>query len=338
MASIVSISEKNFFFEALVDWPKERLEYIKSWKQAFRRDGYEDRIDWLAGSPLNKTYLLKDEKGSIAAAYSLIRNRAINSGCIIQTAICNNVFCIPEYQGLNLFVRIGRLSLAHSASDYELAYGFPNSAAIAGHKRVGWKFIDSAFNITISLTNRDNSFSLDEGYPSPILAEQLTESNMLEICKQMADIGLTKGLSTMDSLSIAKSEEYIYWRFFSRPRTQDRAYYVLGTSDGVMLFSVYHPNGQINILDIQASDNRNEHVLLKSMMQFAYSSNINSIKLFGCRDSKLALSMQALISGKEEDVRHEGVNMIINNLGKEQTFCGQDRLACSMGFLDNDVY
>lgn len=337
MTTIISIREKDFYFEPLVDWPRERLGYIRAWKLAFGRDGYEDRIDWLIGSRLNKTYVLRDQKGSIAAAYSLIENLAVDSGSILNSAICNNVFCIPEYQGLNLFVRIGRLSLADSASAYAFGYGFPNQAAIAGHKRVGWECLDNAFNISIKLVNGDKSDSLDANFPSPVLAEQLTEDKRQEVCTKMADIALNKALAK-GNLTITKSEEYIHWRFFVRPKTEDRSYYVLSTKDSAMLFSVYHPRKQINILDIQASDDSNESALLKSLVHFSYSSNIQSIKLFGCRESKLAVGIKTLINNKVENIQYESVIMIVNTFGREQAHHKQLRLPCSMSFLDNDVY
>ena len=338
MTTAISISGRNFYFEPLVNWTRERLDYIVAWKLAFGRDGYEDRIDWLIGSTLNQTYVLRDEKGLIAAAYSLIGNRSLYAGSIINTAICNNVFCVPEYQGLNLFVRIGRLSLADSASDYRFAYGFPNQAAIAGHKRVGWKLLGDAFDISIKLLNTDKFYLLNVDHPSPVPVEQITEDRRLEVCKYMANIALTKALSTKNSLSIAKNEEYLYWRFFHRPKTEDRSYYVLGVSDALMIFSVYHPLNEINILDFQASDSGNESVVLRGLVHFACSSSIRTIKLFGCRKSKLTSSIQSACDIKEEDIDYKGVNMIINSLGREQVDLENFRLPCSMSFLDNDVY
>lgn len=337
MTTNISISEKTFLFEPLIDWPKERLAYMSAWKLAFCRDGYEDRIDWLIGSTLNKTYVLRDQKGSIAAAYSLIRNQAICSGSRISIAICNNVFCIPEYQGLNLFVRIGRLSLADAKSDYAFAYGFPNPAAIAGHKRVGWKFLDNAFNISIKLVYSDISILEDAGLHYPVQLDQINQDERLEICTRLAYIASTKALAK-DVLTIVKSREYIYWRFFCRPKTEDRTYYVLSNRDSVILFSVYHPQRQINILEFRASGDRSELALLKSLVNFACTSNIQSIKLFGCKDSKVAMSIKRLVDGEKDIVHYEGVNMIVKALGREHTDYSQFGLPCSMSFLDNDVY
>jgi hypothetical protein len=337
MATPILISEKTFLFEPLVDWPKERHAYISAWKLAFCRDGYEDRIDWHIGSTLNKTYVLRDQKGSIAAAYSLIRNQAICSGSVINLAICNNVFCIPEYQGLNLFVRIGRLSLADAESDYAFAYGFPNPAAIAGHKRVGWKFLDNAFNISISLVNNDISSLADVDLYYPVQLDQINEDERLEICSKIAHIASVNA-TAKDKLTIVKNKEYVYWRFFCRPKTEDRTYYVLNNKDSAMLFSVYHPHRQINILDFQASSDKGEQTLLKSLVSFACTSNIHCIKLFGCKDSNLAMSLKLLVNSEEDIVHYEGVNMIVNALGRDHTDYGQLGLPCSMSFLDNDVY
>ena len=114
MSQSVSISGHEFFFEKINDWESERAAYIDAWKLSFEREGYEDRIDWLIGSHLNRTYVLKDCSGAIVAAYSLLENQIFRSGSFLESAICNNVFCVPQYQGLNLFVRIGRLSLRDS--------------------------------------------------------------------------------------------------------------------------------------------------------------------------------------------------------------------------------
>lgn len=338
MATPISISDQIFYFEPLIDWSKNRLKYISAWKLAFGRDGYEDRIDWLIGSPLNKTYVLRNEKGSVVAAYSLIRNQIVHLGSITESAICNNVFCIPKYQGLNLFVRISRLSLADSASNYTFAYGFPNPAAIAGHKRVGWQILDDAFNISIKLLNIDKTYSSNVNHPLPVPIEQLSRDRQLEICKQMADIALIKSLSSKKILSIAKSREYIYWRFFYRPKTEDRSYYVLGNADVLMLFSVHHAKNEINILEFQTSDARNESDVLENLVHFAYCHNVRAIKLFGCAKSKLAKSIQMKFNIAEEDVHYEKVNMIVNSLEREQLNLEQSSLPCSMSFLDNDVY
>jgi hypothetical protein len=338
MSTTISISGRDFYFEKLTDWPKERLEYIRAWKLAFGRDGYEERIDWLIGSPLNKTYVLRDKKGLIVAAYSLIRNRIMHSGSLVDSAICNNVFCIPDYQGLNLFVRIGRLSLADSASDYAFAYGFPNPAAIAGHKRVGWKLSHDAFNISIKLSNKDKFNSLNASYSPAVLSEALARGKQQEICKQMADIALTKAISAKKNLSVVKSEEYIYWRFFHRPKTEDRSYLVLTTKGAHVLFSVYKPRNEINILDFQALTDSSESAVLESLIYYAYAKDVHTIKLFGCSGNRLVLGMQEILGAKEDDVHYEGVNMIVTALGGEQIDFEQSKLQCSMSFLDNDVY
>lgn len=338
MSQIITVSEQNFCFQRITDWPKERLEYISAWKLAFGRDGYEDRIDWLIGSPLNRTYVLKNEKGSIVAAYSLIRNRAVYAGSIIDAAICNNVFCVPEYQGLNLFVRIGRLSLADSASSYAFAYGFPNPAAIAGHKRVGWKFLNHASNVAIRLPNKKKFPLVNSNYTSPVPVEQLTEEKRMNICKQLADISLTKALSAKNTLSISKSKDYIYWRFFQRPKTEDRTYYVLTSSGTNMLFSVYHPLAEINILEFQASNQEHESDLIKSLAHFAHINNLRAIKIFGCRDSGLALRIQNVLNDNKEEVCLDASSMIVNKLKRDDIDFEQFMLPCSMSYLDNDVY
>lgn len=338
MPTPISISDRTFFFERLSDWPNERSEYIRAWNLAFRRDGYEERINWLIGSQNNRTYLLRDEKRSIVAAYSLMRNRMVNSGSIVESALCNNVFCVPEYQGLNLFVRIGRLALADSASAYAFAYGLPNSGAIAGHKRVGWKFLDDAFVICIKLPTTAEPASLDGQSASPIQAELVDSNWRQEICKKMANIALSNAISSKKRLSIAKDEEYIKWRFFDRPKTPDRSYYVLTNGEAHMLLSVYHPRREINILDFQATSTKYESDLLRNLLSFANANNIRAMNLFGCSENRVVQDIKESLSLGNEDIQYEGIDVIATGLGEKRVGVEQSGLQCSMSFLDNDVY
>ena len=60
------------------------------------REGYEDRIDWLIGSHLNRTYVLKDCSGAIVAAYSLLRIQFLDQG------LFNQLFAIMCFVCLNI--------------------------------------------------------------------------------------------------------------------------------------------------------------------------------------------------------------------------------------------
>ena len=337
MAHSLSISGQEFCFERL-DWPSERDAYIEAWKKAFSRDGYEDRIDWLIGSPLNRTYIIKNNTNSIVAAYSLIKNRMFKSGSIVESAICNNVFCVPEFQGLNLFVRLGRLSLSDAASDYEFAYGFPNSLAIAGHRRVGWKVLTDACNISIKLIET-RGWTLGK-FAVPIMVEDFSESDRKHICKEMEDATFAKVISIDKPLSPIKTKDYIYWRFFDRPKTADRTYYVLPVPKAYMLFSIYHPRSEINILDFQPLNHNSEQFALQSLYLFARRNKIKALKLFGCRKSELPHKLISLMGKSDFDIHYENVSMIVNQLGnkdsafQESTPCPAQSVILITMFID----
>ena len=221
-----TISQEPFSFELIQDWRAERSAYIQAWQLAFDREGYEERIDWFIGSPLNRTYILKDQSGTVAAAYSLCVNHLMLSGLQYEIAVCNNVFCVPRYQGLNLFVRIGRLALNDAARTLLMAYGFPNRSAMAGHKRVGWSTKNSISEVTVKFSDLRLKRSNHEA-ANIRKASDIHSNHQRNICSSLS-INASRRISATDkAFGIVKSTDYYNWRFFQRPATKDRTYWYL---------------------------------------------------------------------------------------------------------------
>ena len=86
-----------------------------------------------------------------------------------------------------------------------------------------------------------------------------------------------KVISIDKPLSPIKTKDYIYWRFFDRPKTADRTYYVLPVPKAYMLFSIYHPRSEINILDFQPLNHNSEKFALQSLYRFARRNKIKAL-------------------------------------------------------------
>ena len=157
------------------------------------------------------------------------------------------------------------------------------------------------------------------------------------ICKKIADSVCRVSSKSEHLISTAKTVDYINWRFFGRPVTSDRTYHVISLPDACLLFSVYYPRDEINILEFCSSSDSGKYEALTSLRLYADLNQINSIKFFGCRNSHLARDILNLFS-QESDVHFERLDMIVHSLGKPSIDFDVTTLVCSMSFLDNDVY
>lgn len=332
----LSISGKNFFVEEL-SWPAHSAEYITAWKDAFGRSGYSTRVKWLVGSSNNTTYIMRNESGRIVAGYSIISNHAISMGRKKLIGCCNNVFCIKEYQGLNLFVRLSRTALEIASIRYYFLYGFPNAIALPGHRRVGWRLIGGVSEIFILFQDLVVKRTDDKSYCLPVNTQALTPSQKSEIAHSIAV--LAANTSATNNLSyIVRSSEFYSWRLFERPSTPDREYYVIDGESCIMLFSIYFPSREINILNVQASSGIAFNKVLHSLKMFALDQSIEGFKFLDYSNGHLFSLIKAAHRESVLAFKAAPQNFILNYLGSSICESERDSICHSISLFDNDVY
>ena len=247
------IKGNKFYFKEMSDWSLYRSRYIDAWQSAFQRNEMHESLEWMLGTHLNKTYLIEDSKGVIAAAYSLLTNQCLVDKKSVSIGLCNNVFCNKKYFRYKLFDLISHLSLDKASKNYNFAYGFPNRLAIRGHQRVGWNLPDPVELFLCKSLNKANDIFTNISSEIREL-KSLNEEEINQFCETISSFSKRSAEQSNNS-RISKSFDYYFWRFFQRNLLVDRDYYVCFNDYAICFFSVYKPNPQLNILDFQWLDN-----------------------------------------------------------------------------------
>ncbi|WP_201590305.1 GNAT family N-acetyltransferase [Psychrobacter pulmonis] len=181
-----------------------RDKFISTWEKAFDRKLDRAIYDWIFNDK-NIIYALSDDD-KITAGYCLYPFDCIYNKKREIALLCNNVFVHPDYQGKNLFVKIGKLALNDVASKGlgVIAYGIPNRLALPGHKRTGW---DVRPRINFISANRKKNTE----YESIFKRGSLTgaEKQAIELCSIKS--------SRNRNFSILKTKQFVNWRFEQKP-------------------------------------------------------------------------------------------------------------------------
>ncbi|OGC08508.1 hypothetical protein A2230_08315 [candidate division WOR-1 bacterium RIFOXYA2_FULL_36_21] len=161
-------------------------------KLIFNREFKKDLIDWFSSCPIGANlWYAAFKNDEPVAMYGLLPILIKVDGVIIKGALCNNVGVIPRFQGTGLFQAMGEFSL--NDSKFPLVIGVPNSKAVKGHKRIGWKSYGGLELLS--------GFVSGEGY------EKL-DINQFKYIESKKDI----------YFKIQKNLDFIKWRY-SKPQT-----------------------------------------------------------------------------------------------------------------------
>ena len=326
---LVIISGQGFRVEEVTDWGEYGLSYSLAWSAAFNRKGYENRLKWLIGCRHNKTYVLIDRDGKIAAGYSMLKTKAKYKNSLLIAGICNNVFCRPEYQGLNLFVRIGRLALDRLSSKIDIAYGVPNKEALPGHKRVGWRLCNPIKEVLIGDINDMNRNESGSNIEFEKI-ESLKKDNNNTVFKMASELSIV-GVGTSDYIYIYKSEGFYKWRFLERPKTIDREYFVCSYKTAVMFLSFYKPTCNLCILDSQWENVREAEKLIRYVYSQSAKNGARNLKYL---ENERMKALQESCELGEIKIREERAMII-----RDMKTCVKDKgINVDLSFSDNDVY
>lgn len=228
----------------LVTTEFEKKLFVNAWEDSFGRKFDSQDFSWIFNNR-NTMYAIFDEN-KIVAGYCLLNNRIIYNGNIVAGALCNNVFVRPDYQGLNLFVKLGQYALQKSGErGVKIIIGIPNKNAIPGHKRVGWTFLDEIYfleknKVRSSLINFNNELKVLNKENYDIYRDQL-EAFSIKISSQR-------------SFSVLKDNDYFKWRYLDRPSTNYKIFIFVENDKilGYIVYKFHEPLNRLHIIDIEA--------------------------------------------------------------------------------------
>ncbi len=188
---------------------RNRQAFIDAWEHGFARKLPAETCDWIFNA-VNRLFVTRFE-GRIVAGYGLYPMRAVVFGHEQGVALCNNVFVAPEHQGKFLFSRLGRFALqAVGATSTALAFGIPNPAAVAGHRRIGWH--TQAVPFLERTRSAGAKMSASTAPTGPVWrCEKPTDAELaaIESCSRRSAAGR--------EFAILKTMAFSRWRFLGKP-------------------------------------------------------------------------------------------------------------------------
>jgi len=186
----------------------QRSLFISAWETAFSRVLESSVYDWIFDER-NIIYALVVDR-EIVAGYCLYPFWGVINRHVERVLLCNNVFVDPKHQGRQLFVKIGKLSLAEAAKKNEgiLAYGIPNALALPGHKRVGWDVRSPIAFLESSRSCANNP--IGDNWIHGKLNEKIRSD--IEKCSKLSSVNR--------DFSILKTAEFVAWRYENKPKTK----------------------------------------------------------------------------------------------------------------------
>jgi hypothetical protein len=112
---------------------------------------------------------------------------------------------------------------------------------------------------------------------------------------------------------------------------------LISCDEGVLLFSVYKPSMEVNILDIQVGSAYALSSLLVSLAQYASHHKCQSIKLNATPDSDIVSMLENDCGIDSESFKFIEKPLIVRSFCKE-TRLNSREISRSLSFLDNDSY
>lgn len=255
----------------LISSPNEIDLFVNAWEAAFSRVFNEKLKSWIFNQR-NNMYVVTEEN-KIIAGYCLLNNKVIYKGEILDGALCNNVFVHPDYQGLNLFIKLGRYALQDAAKQgKEIILGIPNRNAVPGHRRVGWTLFDSINFLEIDKIKYSNPSKSDN-----VKSINIENYNNYEVILEQ----FAKDVSSKRSFSVLKDRNYFKWRYLERPLVNYKIYAYIKDNlvEGYVVYKYYKEMKKLHIVDIEA---RNYDVFVELLNQTSFiNEQIDLINVWG---------------------------------------------------------
>lgn len=113
-------------------------EILSLFDRIFGRKFKIDILEWFASCPTGGNIWYGAFCGDVPVAmYGLLPMKLNVNNQVYDGALCNNVGVTLEFQGKGIFQSLGEYALKDS--NFPVVIGIPNSKAVKGHKRIGWK-------------------------------------------------------------------------------------------------------------------------------------------------------------------------------------------------------
>ncbi|MBC2581441.1 GNAT family N-acetyltransferase [Clostridium sp. DJ247] len=242
-------------------------EWEDAWEDAFDRKLDSQFSSWIFNSRNNMYAIFEEDK--IVAGYCLLNNKVVYNGNIVDGALCNNVFVRPSYQGLNLFVKLGRYALQKAAEQgIKIAIGMPNKNAVPGHRRVGWTFLNQVYFLEKSIVPCSSETILTDN----IKVLNRDNYHMYEDQLEM----FSMNISSQRTFSVLKDKNYFKWRYVERPSVNYKIFTFIenDTVLGYVVYKFYEVSNRLHIVDIEAANEEVFYALLKLTDSFKESFNL----------------------------------------------------------------
>lgn len=244
-------------------------EYIILFERSFGRTIKKDYFTWRFLEHPSSDLLMGLElgKGRIVASYSAtpcnleFQNKEIKTGLSIST------MTDPDYRGKGLFPKLGsELYTMMVSQGYEMIWGFPNNNIHYGRiKHLQWNDI---YEIpTMCLKVSDSCYSDME----PIQ----TDDDFVMSYKS--------NVSTENMVRVKKDSKYLQWRYLSHPINKYKNFVV---ADGEIVSSHCITklfNDSLDIVDMQFQTIDEGEYLLRKVLSWANSQNLNYIQCWAPR-------------------------------------------------------
>lgn len=204
---------------------------------------------WYRACPAgaNRTRVAADSTG-LAGSYSLMPMWLKLGDGIYGSSLCNNVCTSPAHQGRGLFTKLGKYALGDErAFGVRVSIGMPNSKALAGHLKVGWKILTALPKLVKAKPTAHASGCHSVNRFGPEVDEFLA------------------AMYQRYTFAIVKNHRWLNWRYVERP---DRYYRI------VVLERAGKIHGYAVVKDYDAADGeRRSHIV--DMLADDQSSLVN---------------------------------------------------------------
>lgn len=250
----------------------ERDLFVEAWEDSFKRKFEKEDRSWIFNKR-NNVYAIFDED-KLVAGYCLLNNTVVYNGNVVKGALCNNVFVIQDYQGFNLFVKLGRYALKKAAEQgIEILIGMPNKNSVPGHRRVGWTLLDKNYFLEKRIM-KSSTTSFNELNHN---VKTLNKENY-DKYKENLDKFSTR-ISTQRTFTILKEQNYFSWRYLERSSVNYKVFLFVEDEKvlGYIVYKLYEPLNRLHIVDVEAENEKIFYELINIVNSFKESFSLINV-------------------------------------------------------------
>ena len=249
---------------------------------------------------------LENEK--IIANYSAIPIALMINGEEKKAALSLNTMVDPDYQGKGMIILLARKLYGYmAAQNYDLLYGFPNGDSNRMfNDGLGWKTVYEIPTLKLAVSDIKKPYDIN--------------------CKIEQDkYDCIKGNVLTEKIHTKLSEDYIAWRY---KNNKEKQYHLLSIDENNwVIYQRYHD--EINITEIDCSDNRKAHELIKAVINIAIKERYAFVTTWYSINTKIHSYLETIGFKIASPVRTFGVRCFNREI--EDTVLNYNRWKLCMG-------